>query len=531
MKMTRLFISLLACAAMLFAGCSSDDDPDDKVAVTGVSLDKPTLAIEVGDTETLTATIAPEEATDKTVTWSSDNETVATVDGDGAVTAVAEGTATVTVTTKDGGKTASCTVTVVPEGNLVAVTGVTLDQPELTLKIGRNATLTATVAPEEATDKGVTWSSDDETVATVDSDGVVTAVAEGTATVTVTTDDGGKTASCAVTVIPATITIYTAVELFDKDLYSAGGWFVGDVFTMPNKLAGATSWGITDIALSGGKLYAAGECYVDEAWEYCYWSDNSLQTVALPDGMKTNTSPYIAVSGSDVYVLGRYYNTESITACYWKNGVLTILDQGNRNATTNATAAAIADGKVYVAGMFENACCYWVDGERKMLPNPEGTVDSRAYTYGICVSDGTPYSIGRYYDKSNKIFECYWIGDMCYELDYPQGCNMALLAGIAVLDGKVYVGGTCYDSDFKNVLCCWVDGTAQVLDIPDGALSSEVKYIGVHDGKLCIAGYYKLNEARYICYWIDGQRGGDITLETPEGYIWRDISKMAIGFE
>jgi uncharacterized protein YjdB len=85
--------------------------PAATVAVTGVTLDVTELALEVPATDTLTATVAPEDATDKSVTWTSDNDAVATV-ADGVVTAVAEGTATITVTTVDGEFTATCVVTV-----------------------------------------------------------------------------------------------------------------------------------------------------------------------------------------------------------------------------------------------------------------------------------------------------------------------------------------------------------------------------------------------------------------------------------
>ncbi len=90
--------------------------PAATVAVTSVTLDVTELALEVPATATLTATVAPEEATDKTVVWTSDNEAVATV-ADGVVTAVAEGTATITVTTVDGGFTATCIVTVTEIGS------------------------------------------------------------------------------------------------------------------------------------------------------------------------------------------------------------------------------------------------------------------------------------------------------------------------------------------------------------------------------------------------------------------------------
>lgn len=114
------------------------------------------------------------------------------------------GTATAVVTAEDGTTKKTYSVTFSKEGTeppaTVDVTGVTLDQTSLTLKIGNTATLTATVAPSNATNKNVSWSSNKESVATVNANGVVTAKAEGTATITVTTEDGGKTATCAVEV-------------------------------------------------------------------------------------------------------------------------------------------------------------------------------------------------------------------------------------------------------------------------------------------------------------------------------------------
>lgn len=93
----------------------TSDEDGTNIAVTGVSLDEASMTLTVGATEQLTATVEPADATDTSVTWSSDNEGVATVDADGLVTGAAEGTATVTVTTTDGGFTAACAVTVGPE--------------------------------------------------------------------------------------------------------------------------------------------------------------------------------------------------------------------------------------------------------------------------------------------------------------------------------------------------------------------------------------------------------------------------------
>ncbi|MGP1460068.1 MAG: Ig-like domain-containing protein, partial [Bacteroides sp.] len=150
---------------------------------------------------TLTATVAPANATNKKVTWSSNKTDVATVDENGTVTAVGVGEATITVTTEDGGKTAACTVKVNAKPDTpTAVTGVTLDKTTLTFTIGDVAqTLTATVAPANATNKKVTWTSSNAKVATV-ADGKVTAVGVGEATITVTTEDGGHKAACRVKV-------------------------------------------------------------------------------------------------------------------------------------------------------------------------------------------------------------------------------------------------------------------------------------------------------------------------------------------
>ena len=159
---------------------------------TGVTLNKTNTTLAVGSTEMLTATVYPPNATDKSVTWTTSNAAVATV-ADGVVTGVAPGTATITVTSSDG-STATCEVTVIHP-----VTGVSLNTTSITLIMGSIERLTATIAPANATDKSVAWTTSNANVAMV-TDGIVTAVAPGTATITVITNDGGKTATCIVTV-------------------------------------------------------------------------------------------------------------------------------------------------------------------------------------------------------------------------------------------------------------------------------------------------------------------------------------------
>ena len=174
-----------------------------KTGVTGVSLNKTELALEVGETGTLEAKVEPNDASNKGVTWSSSNNEIATVNN-GVVTAVKEGTTTITVTTAEGGKTATCKV-IVNAPQTKPVTNVTLEPNTLTLEVGKSETLTAKVEPSDATNQKVTWESNATNVATVDNSGKVTAVSEGTATITAKA--GEQTATCTVTVTKADVAV------------------------------------------------------------------------------------------------------------------------------------------------------------------------------------------------------------------------------------------------------------------------------------------------------------------------------------
>ena len=238
------------------------------VPVSQITLNEAEASISVGNSETLTATVAPENATIKALKWTSSDEDVATVAPDGTVTAVKAGAATITATAADGsGKSAVCKVTVIADTTppahehsygdwskdgtnhwhectdancpnqsesikdtaahiydddadttcnvcgyvrtvtpeIVPVSQITLNKAETSISVGNSETLTATVAPENAANKALTWASSDEDVATVAPDGTVTAVKAGAATITATAADGsGKSAVCKVTVTGGT---------------------------------------------------------------------------------------------------------------------------------------------------------------------------------------------------------------------------------------------------------------------------------------------------------------------------------------
>ena len=174
------------------------------VAVTGVTVAPAALTLEVGQTGALTATVAPATATNKAVTWTSSAPAIATVDASGTVKGIAPGTATITVKTADGGKTATCAITVkAAVAPAVKVTGITLNYSSITVNGDlERVQLIATVAPATATDQSLTWTSSDASVASVDGAGLVTIRKKGKATVTAKANDGsGVSASCLFDVI------------------------------------------------------------------------------------------------------------------------------------------------------------------------------------------------------------------------------------------------------------------------------------------------------------------------------------------
>ena len=244
---------------------------DAKTNVTSVAIaDKSVTSLIKGATLNLTANV-DEDATDKTVTWSSSDDSVASVEN-GVVTAKKSGTATITVTATNGtedtadDKTDTITITVTNPA-----TGISLNKYTLELTEGENETLTANVTPTDA-DGSVAWSSNNTSVATVDSTGKVTAVKVGTATITATTSNG-KTATCAVTVKKAV----TLAEAFENGAvvevvatnaddfwnYSVQGTFNGSNFE--NVKAGGDSKDVmksVTMTKNGDKIVATIECIV-----------------------------------------------------------------------------------------------------------------------------------------------------------------------------------------------------------------------------------------------------------------------------
>ena len=213
MRIYKYIQTMAVACSLCMLGCACSDksekpEPEPgpgndstSVAVTGVSIVPESVELEIGGSYRLTAVIVPEDATNKNVAWSSSDENIVDVDGEGMLSGIAEGEADITVKTEDGEFTATCKVTVSPlPVETIDVTGVTLTPESVEIEEGGTFVLHAEVMPEDATNKNITWSSSDESIAEVGDDGIIKGVAAGNADITVTTEDGGFTATCAVTV-------------------------------------------------------------------------------------------------------------------------------------------------------------------------------------------------------------------------------------------------------------------------------------------------------------------------------------------
>ena len=212
----------LLLLGMIFTGCRKEEhEPqtpgqEDPVQeqLESITLDVTALALTVGEEYTFTVTTEPAGIEGLTLSWSSSDESIVSVE-DGTVTAVAEGTADITVSGGDN-VSATCKVTVSPEEEVeIEAESITLSTASADMLIGESLTLTATVLPENTTDKTVTWTSSESSIAGVDDNGTVTAVSAGTAVITATTVNG-RTAECTVTV--------QAAPMIGDYFYSDGSW-------------------------------------------------------------------------------------------------------------------------------------------------------------------------------------------------------------------------------------------------------------------------------------------------------------------
>lgn len=194
--------------AVLVSGCEKDgaDEPSDaKVAVTGVTLDRNTLELTVGETWTLTASVAPETATDKETLWHSADERIAVVDGEGTITAISDGETSIAVSTKDGGFEDLCAVTV--RKAIVPVISLSTGWKRYSYEVGDKVTIDVALEPDDAT-RDLEWTSNNTAIVQVDAYGVIEAITPGSTVVTVKDRNSDVMTEIGITVLPVPSTDY-----------------------------------------------------------------------------------------------------------------------------------------------------------------------------------------------------------------------------------------------------------------------------------------------------------------------------------
>ena len=211
MKRSFFHLTVVIVLTVTIAACTADVT----ILPLNVTLSQTTATLAPGEELTLTSVVMPDGAAIKNLTWSSSDPTVAVVDN-GIVTALNEGVAIITVTTNSGNKSANCKLLVA-----YPVSGVEIGRVPALMTVGQNLKLTATVIPYDAPDKSVTWSSSDPNVAEID-DGVVTSKTLGTATITVITEVGARTAQFTVKVVPENY-VFIYITLQSSFMFSLFG--------------------------------------------------------------------------------------------------------------------------------------------------------------------------------------------------------------------------------------------------------------------------------------------------------------------
>jgi uncharacterized protein YjdB len=429
------------------------------VAVTGVSLDRSSMPLGVGSVGILTASVMPHNATNQSVTWSSSNPAVATIAGSGlsvVVNAMSEGASTITVTTADGAMTASCAVTVTAVA--VPVASVSIAPQHLSMYVGIAWPMQATIAPSNATNQSVAWSTSDGSVATVAGSGLgatVTAVGAGQANIVVTTADGGKTAVCVVQVAMRPIAV-TGLSL--PKVISIGP------LGQTQLTADLTPFDTTDRNV---------------AWSS---SDSSVATVvgngavATVTGLAPGTARITAASPGTPSATD--YCDVTVAQSIWREAYLGgdfgIIKNGAIDETYdgNVIYAIAVDGfgVVHAAGLHYNGgiyCpAYFRDGVRTLLPFTDGCPESVGMAIHV-TNDGHVYIAGyEYKPNAAKLFTAkLWRDGVEVPLGGVSDYYITEATGVHASGGNVYVTGVCsVDGQYIDGAVLWVNQQMTVFD-------------------------------------------------------------------
>ena len=456
------------CLSLAFISCSGSNSIDnlgERIPVTGVVLGftGERMDLNVGQSRTLNPRVEPEKATDKALTWSTSDRTRATVDDNGRVTAVAVGTAVITAVSKSNSNAmAQCEVRV--DTGIVNVTGVSINRTTLELKTGETGRLTHTISPANATNTSVQWTSDNTDTATVNSDGLVTAVAVGKTNITVTTQDGGFQARCEVTV--------------EANVYVAGSFGL-----MKNGVLqpGYENSRCYSVFVSGGDVYVAGFNYSFAT----VWKNGVAQHYSLSGGTRSATIRSVFVSGGDVYAAGSESNSSNSWAKLWKNGVEQRLNF--TNGYSWAESVFVSGNDVYVGGLGTDG----QDSDYVIWKN--GVVHYRNVGTSIFVDGNNVYTAGGgdAYKNGERLFL------------NSSGFSSHATDSIFVSGGDVYVGGWVYDAQDRRYVVFWKNGVLQLLSSRGNYWAQDI-FVFVFGSDVYVSGWERNGNTDTAKLWKNG---------------------------
>ena len=485
-------------------------------AVTGVTIEPSEAELTVGSSTKLTATVLPENATNKNVIYSVDDESILSVDQDGNVTGLSLGTATATVTTEDGGFTASAEINVIP----VRVTGVSISPKSASIALGCTVQLAASIKPSNAANKNLSWSVSDETIISVDGQGTVTGLSLGTATVTVTTEDGGVTASAEITVYYAPANTWTAIGtnrinnngfcgVFNGDGYAVRGIYINTQESYQG-LFGNSGGGSIIANLGVAESYIYGDTYVGGVVGY---NGAGYNDVEYSGGTVTNCYNTGSVTGKDHVGGVAGINEDTVTDCYnvgsingnkYVGGVV----GGNSwdDTVTDCCNTGIVTGKDYVGG---------VVGENN------GTVTDCCNTSSVTGKDYVGGVVGYNAYGTSAVTDCYNTGIVIGER-FVGGVIGYLFVGTAIncynegsITGERFVGGVIGDNE-DPITACYNTGIVSGVSHVGGVIGNNSDTVtacyntGIVTGGSYVGGVAGYNWSRTFanCYNTGSITGG-----------------------
>ena len=352
----------------------------------------------------------------------------------------------------------------------IDVTGVTLNETSVSIEIGGTLTLVETVAPEDATEKGVTWASSNSNVASVQN-GVVTGVSAGSATITVTTNNGNKTATCQVTVSPK---IETFVYVAGSEGNRAVLWVNGQAQYLTD---GTVSTQANSVFVSGNDVYVAG-FETGNNGTAKLWRNGELQNLATTGNLSHALSVYVA--GNDVYVAGYqyYYDDEHdmYAATVWRNGVSEIL-AGPYHNWDWATSVFVSGSNVHVVGTG-----YWRNGALQNIL----TWDTRGTLNSVFVEGSDIYIVGGLSTTSQNTSIAALIKNGTRQ-NLTNGTRQAVAEDVFVTGSNVYVVGRENNQQGNSVATLWTNNQPQTLT--NGSANASANSVHVQADDVYVAGH------------------------------------------